>query len=266
MTRPADISPAQSLPVSSRRTTRFECKYLLTPSERIRIERELAHFMPLDVHCEGEPERSYVVHSLYFDDHLLTYFRQKQAGLPYRSKYRLRTYGNTRLFSAPYFLEEKGRCKDSVYKVRMRLPYIETSEARSTSPRRVVERLLALVQGTDMQDAFSHAVFSGQIRPALGITFRRRAYANPINSDFRVTFDDDIEAVLTQSLPMPESALRRRLLPGCSILEAKFAAGMPAWFLRFVRRFDLRRRSFSKIYVGVKAFTPARVQDRMRCP
>lgn len=247
----------------SRVLFRKELKYLMYPAERIRFERALQHYMDLDPYCVGLGGRGYHVQSLYFDDPSLTYYRQKSAGHSERAKFRLRVYGEVGDAPDRCFLEEKGRRNDMVFKNRAPVPFMAIQQAEEQHAN-ISAHLLEHVRGSVIAGAFSHGVYVNGIRPVILLSYNRRAYRSSQSPNFRVTFDEDIVAHLTHSVRPSPHTLLRRLFAGYTVLEVKFTHRFPRWFLRFIHDYDLHRKSVSKVYSGIEAFTPELVRDMLR--
>ena len=69
---------------------RNELKFYLNPADACFLQRRLMHVLDRDSHTTDG--LSYSVHSLYFDDPVLSAFHDKIDGLEKRAKYRIRYY------------------------------------------------------------------------------------------------------------------------------------------------------------------------------
>ena len=225
---------------------RLECKYVLSAAQRQVLEAALQPFLESDAHAHGGV---YGVRSLYFDDPAWSAFHAKMDGLRTRSKFRLRTYARHCDDPAAWFLEQKGRQDGVVWKHR-------TPIARAFDPTRRGTALVSAVLANAMQspilDRFASAVLRQRLAPVVLVDYRRRPYTSPFAPGFRVTFDDELWAAASDQLFGPALA-RHRLLPGCSVLEIKFAHAVPAWFHAVVQDQELQRRSLSKVCSAILA-------------
>ena len=227
--------------------SRFEFKYVLHRRLRELVEAELGYFMELDPHVETREHSRYFVRSLYLDDPQHTAFHDKIDGLKTRSKFRFRTYAD-HPSGAPVFLEEKGRTNNRVFKHRMLL----AGEGESVTTESLINNLLsegAANQG--LADKFRYEWFRRRIRPVTLIDYWRRPYVSRYDHEFRVTFDENLQAWNTDNLFPPPSASGRRLLPGYTVMEVKFGHKLPAWFHKIIQSFELKRVPLSKICEGM---------------
>jgi len=229
---------------------RFEFKYVLDHATRGAVEEALQPFVEPDPRVRTEPEWSYFVRSLYYDDAALTAFHDKADGLRSRSKFRLRTYARTPGDCAPWFLEVKGRRDQLSFKRRTPVLGARDATARGDALTRMLVRDAA---PGDVRDEFEFAVFRRGIRPVALVDYVRRPYVSKFDPDFRLTFDSDISACATDALFPGPSASVRQVARGSTVLEVKFSQRVPAWFVRVVERHELRRRPFSKICESIVA-------------
>lgn len=229
---------------------RFEFKYVLDHATRCAVEEDLQPFVDPDARVRAQPGLRYFVRSLYYDDAALSAFQDKADGLRSRSKFRLRTYARTVVDATPRFLEVKGRHDQLTFKRRTPVGGSHDAGVRGDELTRM---LLRDAKPGDVRDEFEFAVFRRGIRPFALVDYSRRPYVSKFDPDFRLTFDSEISAFMTDSLFPGPSASPREVARGHTVLEVKFAQRVPAWFVRIVERRELRRRPFSKICESVVA-------------
>jgi hypothetical protein len=239
---------------TSLRFSRFECKYLLAAPLRRAVEAALRPFLVPDPHAVSRGATDYRVRSLYFDDPAWSAFHAKMDGLPTRSKFRLRTYARSADDAAPWFLECKGRHEGRVWKHRT--PF-RAGAGPAASGDGLVAAVLRDAVPAPTRDAFEVAVLRRRIAPVVLVDYRREAWHCPLAPDFRVTIDDALAAVATDCM-FPDHLPLRSLLAGEAVLEVKFRAGVPPWFVRIVREFGLQHRSLSKVCTAILALGLAR--------
>ena len=241
---------------SSKKTTklhfaRFEFKYILPANLRQQIEAELQYFLQLDPYVEEQPNHKYFVRSLYYDDPVFTCFFDKTSGLRTRSKFRVRTYTGSADVKAPVFLEIKGRHNSLVFKHRT--PITDNPAKLLDSGTQLTQKILHMGEPGTIKNQFEFETFRRRIKPVALIDYHRRPYVSRFDSEFRLTFDEQLQATETQCL-FPGSAPRcRKILPGYTVMEVKFRHQMPSWFHRIIQSFELRRVSISKICAGLEA-------------
>jgi hypothetical protein len=227
---------------------RFEFKYLVPQAIRPLLEAEFCEFMQVDPFCSHADEKAYYVRSLYFDDPVYGDYYEKIDGLLQREKYRIRTYG--RSTDTPHFLEIKGRQNHFCYKHRAALDpgllaRIEAHDWIGVMPG---------ATGNPVLSRFAAAALRRNLRATLAVEYWRRPYISRLDYRFRATFDHDIRGLHMARLSARPRQIRP-VLPGCAVLEIKFAHSVPAWFQRLIGAYELQRVSVSKYCRAAEALT-----------
>jgi len=231
--------------------SRFEFKYLLPRDLRREVEAELCNFVEFDPFVESRPDHRYLVRSLYWDDHRLSAFQNKIDGLLVRSKFRIRTYTRDPDEQVPRFLEIKGRNNNLVVKHRALL---DAGPGESTTHGdELAELVMQRCDEGPIRQEFTFQRFRRQIRPYALIDYQRRPYLSRFDSEFRLTFDEELQATQTSSLFPKPTDRSVRVVPGYTVMEVKFRHHLPSWFHRIIQGYQLRRLSFSKICEGTTA-------------
>ena len=231
--------------------SRFEFKYLLPQAQRLEVESELNHFVEFDPFVANRPDHRYLVRSLYWDDRNLTAFHDKVDGMMVRSKFRIRTYTTDPDEPVPRFLEIKGRNNNLV--VKHRTPMDMGVESSDVSGDRLAELVMASCQEGPIHQEFCFQRFRRRIQPYALIDYQRRPFVSRFDPEFRLTFDEELQATQTSSLFPKPSDRSVRLVPGYTVMEVKFRHHLPSWFHRIIQGYELRRLSFSKICEGTTA-------------
>ena len=239
---------------------RYEFKYILEPSLRAEIERELNFFMALDPYVAQKPNKKYTVRSLYFDNKSYTHYFDKVDGQLTRSKFRLRTYTRDPGEPCATFLEIKGRHNNIVFKHRTPIQLPEGG-CFADQEGDTVTRILNLAQPGDELERFRFELLRRFIEPVMLIDYRRRPYVSRLDPEFRVTFDEQLSGQATDQLFPDQSTFRRSVLLGKTVLEVKFRYHVPSWFHRIIQSYELNRVSISKICKGIEAFGLVPVLD-----
>lgn len=221
---------------------RFELKYLV-PHERVDgLMEELSPHVRPDPHSVDGV--GYPIHSVYWDSESLTFFWEKIEGLKYRRKLRIRRYGE----GDRMFLEIKQRMDRTLQKRRVAWPAeslakADTPEALDTlldtSDDRVAREVLFLRRYYDL-------------RPTMGISYRRRAFFSRTESDLRVTFDTRVQyhAAEPSVAERPEAG-KYVVDPSLAIMEIKFGHSVPLWLCKLVSRHALSMVRLSKYCTAV---------------
>jgi hypothetical protein len=229
--------------------SRYECKYLVTPSVASDIRQFISPFMVPDTYDVGG--HGYPICSLYLDTLDLHLYRQTVAGEKNRFKLRVRSYSDDP--STPVFLEVKRRVNDVVLKRRTKLARTEVSalvcdgdsawtDART---RDVVADL----------ESFAGHVSVAAARPFLRVKYVRQAYQSIGGDPLRVTLDTNVQwcPTLDAKLSMGGEGWIPTSLPG-PILEIKFTERYPAWIGEMIRVFGLHRQSVPKYVLSVDGY------------
>lgn len=230
---------------------RYELKYTI-PADQV---EEIADFAKAYCHSDrysaASPDGYYQVNSLYLDSPDFFFLRQRLDGSENRFNMRVRSYGQRP--QLPYFLEVKQKRGDIVRKYRARI--LEGDLEHALDPGADLAGMLA-----DPREAASAALFrrlahAYNAAPVAMTSYRRKAYFSHCDEYARVTFDAALRFMPQREYrPLEVSEL---LAPsdqetwfdeGTSvILELKcHSRQVPLWMVDMIRRFQLRRRGFSK--------------------
>lgn len=231
--------------------SRFEFKYILPLEQKQELERELQYFMALDPYVSSRRHQKYFVRSLYFDDDVLTNYYEKTDGVLVRRKYRVRTYTDDRTEDCAVFLEVKGRYNALVYKHRTPMDR-EIVDRLEYDEAEFVDALLPRIDGDEVIRSFVFDCFRMRLKPKALIDYERRPYVSKYAPGFRITFDDELESTVTESLFGRMTDRRRVVMPGYSIVEVKFQRHIPSWFHRLIQSYELKRISVSKYCRGME--------------
>jgi hypothetical protein len=231
--------------------SRFEFKYLLPKALRAEVEAELINFVEFDPFVESQPDHRYLVRSLYWDDDELTAFNDKVDGMLVRSKFRIRTYTRDPEEAVPRFLEIKGRNNNLV--VKHRTPMDVGTEQSYVSNDALAELVMDRCEPGPIHQEFSFQRYRRRIKPYVLIDYQRRPYISRFDSEFRLTFDEELQATQTGCLFPKPTDRSVRVVPGYTVMEVKFRHHLPSWSHRIIQGYELRRLSFSKICEGTIA-------------
>lgn len=196
---------------------RYELKYLLTRTQKDKLEQLLARY------ADPDPYGHTLVCSLYYDTPTWQVIRQSLAKPAYKEKFRLRCYGYPQS-DTPIFAELKKKFDGIVYKRRM-------------------------IQGTSspvQKEIDYFRKVHGPLRPACHISCQRDAWQGKEDASLRITIDQDIEACLEKPALAPAGHNVKLLDADTCLLEVKCSGGMPLWLARFLSQEKIRQTSFSK--------------------
>lgn len=220
---------------------RFELKFLCTQIQLKLLESQIGYLMEKDRHS-GE-KGFYTVRSLYFDDYMNSAVKQKEDGIDYRKKYRIRSYheGADEQFS----LEIKYRVKDKIRKETCMLTREETSailEGKPLDDAYADQERKVLHQFEATRDSFC-------LQPAVIVEYDRIPYVYP-EGNVRITLDKNICASTENKKFMERDLPAIPILEtGYHLLEIKYDEYLPDVIRQAVQIISLQKVSFSKYYL-----------------
>lgn len=211
---------------------RYELKYLLTRAQQEAIMQAIGPYMMPDKYGRT------IIRNLYFDTYRYRLIRHSIEKPVYKEKLRIRSYG---LISedGEAFVELKKKYDHIVYKRRLTMPQ---------------NKALSWLAGDDSlspacqigQEIEYFRRYYGDLHPTVFLSYARQALYSPDSSDFRVTFDDEIQCRQTE-LSLTKEPGGTPLLPeGTVLMEIKTSGGIPLWMTHFLTEHHIFRTSFSK--------------------
>lgn len=211
--------------------SRHEEKYIIDYRQYLILRQRAMQLLTPDEHGDLG---SYVITSLYYDDPLDHALDEKLDGLPEHSKFRVRTYN----YSESYIkLERKDKFgiltqKQDVRIVRNQIPSLEKSPYQDLFDQEG-EALVVQMQ-------------AAALRPAVIVRYRRDAFYHA-GSDFRLTFDTELEAISPNEVALFDADYKGvPVLGGNSvIMEIKYGDRIPS-FVRKLTNVNYKQLSVSK--------------------
>lgn len=211
--------------------SRHEEKYILTYAQYALLRQRAIQVLQPDSHGENG---TYTITSLYFDDPEDTGLYEKLDGLALHSKFRVRTYD-----SSDRFIKLERKDKQGILTQKISAP--------------IQKDQLALLTQSGAWDQFSgtardlvQQLQAKAFRPVVAIRYTRDAYYYP-GSDFRLTFDRNIEAIPPDARALSDATLQGipAIEPGSVVMEIKYGSHIPA-FARKLTRVQAPQLSLSK--------------------
>ena len=216
---------------------RYEKKFLITSLQMEILRNTLSAVLYLDSNIKN-PDGSYFIRSLYFDDYKNTSYYQVLDGLSKREKYRIRYYD---LDPSYITLEKKSKRNNLGKKDKDRLTkdlvlkFINNEEIESNKP--VV---------TELQRKMKTAFY----KPVVIIDYERSAFTYPVN-DVRITLDYNISCSYEFSKFFDKNINSIPLLEkNTAILEVKYNDFLPDFIKNLINMKNLEITSFSKYSTG----------------
>lgn len=211
---------------------RFEMKYLITKEQyRLLINTMNGHML-------RDEFGKYTIGNIYFDTPDNRLVRKSIEKPIYKEKLRVRSYGVAKSYST-VFIEMKKKYEGIVYKRRID---VEEKKAMEYLCNRIP--LENQTQITREIDYFYR--YYKNIVPAMFISYEREAFYCPVDSNLRVTFDEnilfrDFDLSLTKGM-YGNPILSKNMV----LLEVKTVLGLPLWLTEFLSKNKIYKTSFSK--------------------
>lgn len=239
---------------------RFEFKYLVAQKKLDKIRQALGNFVEIDPSISQLGGNFYPVTSLYFDDHQLSSYWEKMAGVKSRKKHRLRIYDVKAPVDLKVFMEIKKRNDAIVFKDRY---LVNLKDLKLIFEEGRYDLLQD--EESDVGSLFVHTVKRKRLEPTVLVSYRREAYFDRNNSNFRVTLDQDLRAARRLDFNFDASDCKV-VLEDYAVVEAKFNRVMPAWFGTVIKSYNLNRVSFSKYCFSLESCGIVNKSERSYLP
>jgi SPX domain protein involved in polyphosphate accumulation len=232
-----------------RNFNRFELKYLITLKQAESLKSVLHAYLLPDEH--GENNGRYTVASLYYDSPDLHCFREKQDGIRFRRKLRIRSYEPDRIFTdqTRVFVEVKQRVDRVTQKRRAVLTY-------SDALRLCNDRQLPQYGGEDK--AFIEEVFfflwQYNLQPASIVRYERQAFIGTMyDIGLRVTFDTSLSFQAHPLYLHDQKASLPMLSANWAVMEIKVNDRIPRWLTEMIAGHNLQMQRISKYCRSIEA-------------
>lgn len=218
---------------------RYENKYVLDDAAFHRFYGELLDYAEPDAYNKQHP--FYTIANLYYDTDSNTIIRHSLSKPKYKEKLRLRAYGTPNLESKVY-MEIKKKVLGLVNKRRTALTLHEAYDfaATGTAPEIKDDMNRQVIR------EISYLMGQYELKPAVYLSYDRKALFARGNRDLRITFDTNIQC-RRYDLRLEDGPYGEQLLqPGQWLMEVKAEKTIPLWLSQLLSRHRLYRTSFSK--------------------
>ncbi len=232
-----------------RKFNRFELKYLLTLKQAEQFKTGLRNYLIPDEH--GNNNGRYALSSLYYDSPGLRCYWEKENGIKFRRKLRLRRYETGEILTeeTPIFLEIKQRIDRVTQKRRAVLPY-------GDALRLYNDRQMPNYTPEDKAVIEEIFVFLWQynLRPMSIVRYDRQAFmGTEYDIGLRVTFDTAL-SFQTHPLHLHERPSSLPMLaPNLTVMEIKVNERIPYWLTEMIATHDLQLFRVSKYCRSIEA-------------
>lgn len=210
---------------------RYELKYLMTAAQRDSLLRCMEPYMTADRFGHSS------IRNLYYDTPSWRLVRDSLDRPFYKEKLRVRSYGRADQRDL-VFVELKKKYDSVVYKRRMELPLQTSLESLAGYAP------LPLTQiGREVEYFLD---YYGNLEPRVFLSYERDAFRARDDSDFRVTFDENIR-YRTEELTLDSDPWGWQLLdPDTVLMELKVSDAIPMWMVQALSREKIYKTTFSK--------------------
>ena len=158
---------------------RYELKYLLDKEQKIRVIEAMQPFMEIDSYGKTS------IQNIYFDTDDYRLIRHSIEKPLYKEKLRVRSYSSTDEKNQ-VFVELKKKYKKVVYKRRISME--EETALKWLSGEMYIE------EQNQIEKEISYFLsYYKELKPKLFLSYNREAYFGKEESDFRVTFDENVQ-------------------------------------------------------------------------
>ena len=231
-----------------RKFNRFELKYLITLKQAEKFKSDLRAYLIPDAH--GNDQGRYALRSLYYDSPGLRCYWEKEHGIRFRRKLRIRLYETSQVITeeTPVFLEIKQRVDRVTQKRRALLSY---RDALLLSNDRQIP-MHAPADSELIEEVYAF-IWQYNLRPTCLVRYNRQAYSGTsYDPGLRVTFDTML-TVQSHPLHLHEAHAGLSMLPGnYVVMEIKVNDRIPTWLVELIAAHNLQMTRVSKYCRGVE--------------
>lgn len=216
---------------------RSERKYMLSLSTALLVQEELAKLLEPDPYSR---DGSYTVRSLYFDSIDDNDFYEKDAGVRYRKKIRLRVYGPDDKKAKLELKAKDGDAqhKESLIVTRQEAAYLQEGDYS-----------FLLDKGDDLSLRLYTIMTLGVYRPVALIEYDRRAF---VYQEFntRITFDTRVRTSEFDMDVFEKNPAFVNVLEDEVVLEVKYDGKLFKPISGLLKKYNITNTSYSKYGSG----------------
>ncbi|MFZ5820265.1 MAG: polyphosphate polymerase domain-containing protein [Chloroflexota bacterium] len=232
-----------------RKINRFELKYLITLGQAERFKSALRAYMTPDEHAR---DGRYALTSLYYDSPDLRCYWEKEYGLRFRRKLRIRRYETDDPLTeeSPVFVEIKQRVDRVTQKRRAVLTY--GGALRLCNDRQLPDHYAPEDQAV-IEEIYAF-LWRYNLRPTSIVHYDRQAFIGAeFDPGLRVTFDTAL-AFQSHRLRLHEDVSSLPMLPPShAVMEIKVNEHIPFWLTELIAAHNLKMIRVSKYCRSIEA-------------
>lgn len=220
---------------------RFELKYLISLAQTERFKADLRPYLIQDEHGENG---KYALTSLYYDSPDLRCYWEKEYGLRFRRKLRIRRYETIEPMTeaTPVFLEIKQRVDRVTQKRRVVLSYADA--LRLCNDRKLPEG--SSEDRVTLEEMYV-LIWQYNLRPVSIVRYDRQAFmGTQYDPGLRVTFDTNLTFQAHKLHIHEEASALPMLSPNQVVMEIKVNDRIPTWLTGLIADHNLKMVRISK--------------------
>jgi len=229
---------------------RNELKYYISNIEYQALQRRLQTVLKPDGY--SEPGKGYFIRSLYFDSFDDECLYEKQSGIMFRQKYRMRIY-DTKTDIVKF--EIKNKSNNQIFK--------ETATISKESAYKIIDGDYSelLTYNNPVLNKIFKKFTEGHYRPKAIIDYTRDAFMFDF-FNLRITFDKNLHSNNTDfDLFSDNLHTMPVILEGKQILEIKYEHALPEFIQRTLQLDSFERMAISKYTLGRRFFKLEKWED-----
>lgn len=210
---------------------RYEKKYLIPEDVYLELRERIS------AHMQEDEYGLHTIRNIYYDtknDELIQTSLEKPV---YKEKFRVRCYGRPEADSM-VFLEIKKKYRGIVNKRRVMM-------TRNQAEQYLKNGIYPQEKSQILKEIDYFLQFY-QLKPNLYLAYDRIALYGKEDSDFRITFDQNIRSRWEHLDLADDTAVEYLLERGMYLMEVKTRNAMPLWFTEILSDLQIRSISFSK--------------------
>lgn len=210
---------------------RCEQKYFITEDLYDELMKKIESKLEKDKYFKE------TIYNIYFDNENNELIYKSISKPIYKEKIRLRSYEVPKS-NMVVFLEIKKKYKDITNKRRIALEYSDLINYLDNG----------IMPNTNKQilSEIDYCFKRYNLKPVINITYDRLAYKLKEDSNFRITFDNNIRYSLDE-LKLSKLDDKNILFNSGYIMEVKSLNGLPIWFNKILTELKIYPTSYSKI-------------------
>jgi len=225
-----------------RKFNRFELKYLVTLQQAEGLKSTLGSYLVPDEYGCGNGQ--YALSSLYYDSPDLRCYWEKEYGLRFRRKLRIRSYGKDKPLTeeTPVFLEIKQRIDRVTQKKRALITY---GDALRLCNDRVLPDCAPQDQAV-IEEAYVF-IWQYNLQPMSIVRYDRQAFiGTKYDMGLRLTFDTALSFQIHPLYLHEEPSYLPMLSANLVVMEIKVNERMPSWLAEMIAWHNLKLVRISK--------------------